>query len=247
LTTLTAGDWVIDALAGGYGSSGSASPNTGQTLLYNVQSAAGSKTTGGSNGGVIDGSSYEQVASPGSVTVGWAATVARQAYAVVAFAPAATVNYTVGTSVSPAGGGTVTLNPSQSSYPSGTPVQVTATPAAGYAFSSFSGDLTGTTNPAMLVVTKNDSVTANFTAVPCTLTITIVGQGTVTPASGSSYPCGTQVQVTATPANGYSFGQFSGALTGTTNPQTLTLNANSSVTATFVQGTSCTLSTSTVG
>jgi polygalacturonase len=247
LTTLTAGDWVIDALAGGYGSSGSASPSAGQTLLYNVQSASGSKTTAGSNGGVIAASSYEQVASPGSVTVGWSATVARQAYAVVAFAPSATVNYTVSTAVSPTGGGTVSLSPSQASYPSGTSVQVTATPAAGYAFSNFSGDLTGTTNPATLIVTKNDSVTANFTAVPCTLTINIVGQGTVTPASGSSYPCGTQVQVTATPANGYTFGQFSGALTGTTNPQTLTLNANSTVTATFVQGTSCTLTTSVTG
>jgi polygalacturonase len=247
LTTLTAGDWVIDALAGGYGSSGSASQNTGQTLLYNVQSAGGSKTTAGSNGGVIAASSYEQVATPGSVTVGWTASVARQAYAVVAFAPAATVNYSVSTSVSPSGAGTVALSPSLATYPSGTSVQVTATPAAGYAFSNFSGDLTGTTNPATLVVTKADSITANFTAVPCTLTITVVGQGTVTPASGSSYPCGTQVQITATPANGYSFGQFSGGLTGTTNPQTITLNANSSVTATFVQGTSCTLSTSTVG
>jgi uncharacterized repeat protein (TIGR02543 family) len=247
LTTITAGDWVIDALAGGYGSSGSATPNTGQTQLYNVQSAAGSKTTAGSNGGEIAGGSYELVPTPGSVTVGWAATVSRQTYAAAAFAPAPIPNYTISTAVSPSGSGTVTLNPSQTSYPNGTSVQVTANPAVGYAFSSFSGDLTGSTNPATLVVSKNSSITANFVQQMCTLTINIVGQGTVTPTSGSSYVCGTAVTVTATPANGYSFGQFSGALTGSTNPQNLVLNTSSTVTATFVQGTTCTLSTSVTG
>jgi uncharacterized repeat protein (TIGR02543 family) len=248
LTTITAGDWVIDALAGGYGSSGSAGPpNTGQTQLYNVQSAAGSKTTGLSNGGEISAGSYEMVATPASVTVGWTATVARQAYAVAAFAPAPTTNYTVSTAANPVGGGTVSLNPSGGSYASGTSVQVTATPAVGYTFSNFTGDVTGATNPATLIVNGNKSVTANFTASLCTLTINVVGSGTVTPASGSSYVCGTQVQVTATPNSGNSFGQFSGALTGATNPQTITLNTSASVTATFVAGTTCTLGTSVTG
>jgi len=248
LTTITAGDWVIDSFAGGYGSSGSGTPNAGQTQLYNVESAAGAKTTAGSNGGNVAGGSYELVAAAGTaVTTGWTATVARQAYAAAAFSPAATTNYTVTTAANPSAGGSVTLNPSQSSYASGTSIQVSASPAVGYTFTSFSGDVTGTTNPATLVVNGNKSVTANFTATPCTLTINVVGQGTVTPVSGGSYTCGTQIPITATPANGYSFGQFSGALTGSTNPQTLTLNTNSTVTATFVQGTSCTLSTSVTG
>jgi len=247
LTTITAGDWVIDAFAGGYGSNGSATPNTGQTKLYNIQSAAGALTTGGSNGGNIAASSYELVANPGIVSVGWTATVARQAYAAAAFAPTPTTNYTVSTSVSPTGGGTITLSPSQASYPSGTSVQVTANPSIGYSFSSFSGAVTGTTNPATLVVNGNKSVTATFVASQCVLTINVVGSGTVTPASGSTYVCGTPVTITATPGTGYSFGQFSGALTGTTNPQTLTLNTSSTVTATFVQGTPCTLATSVTG
>ena len=241
VTTVSANDLVVDSLAGGYtaGSTGkTATANTGQTTLYTSQL---------STSGILGAGSYLIQAAPGAVSLGWADTLSRFGYSAVAFAPAATVNYTVSTAVSPTGGGTVSLSPSQASYPSGTGVQVTATPATGYAFSSFSGDLSSTTNPSTLVVTKNDSVTANFTVVPCILTINIVGQGTVTPSSGSSYPCGTQVQVTATPANGYSFGQFSGALTGTTNPQTITLSANSTVTATFVQGTSCTLTTSVTG
>jgi Glycosyl hydrolases family 28/MBG domain (YGX type)/Divergent InlB B-repeat domain/Bacterial Ig domain len=248
LTTITAGDWVIDAFGGDYGTSGSAGlPGAGQTQLYNVQSAAGSLTTGLSKGGEISAGSYELVPTPGSVTVGWAPTVARYAYVATAFAPAATVNYTISTAANPVGSGTVTLNPNQASYPAGTSVQVTANPGIGYTFANFSGNLTGSTNPVNLIVNGNESVTANFTPTPCTLTINIVGSGTVTPASGSSYTCGTQVLVTATPGSGYSFGQFSGALTGSTNPQTITLNTNSTVTATFVQGTSCTLSTSVTG
>ena len=248
LTTISAGDWVIDAFAGGYGSSGTATPNSGQTQLYSVQSATGAKTTAGSNGGNIAAGSYELVPAAGTVvTTGWTATVSRQAYAAAAFAPAATTNYTVTTSVSPAGSGTVALSPSGGSYPTGTVVQVTANPAVGYTFANFSGDLTGTTNPGSLNINGNKSLTANFVATPCTLTINVTGQGTVTPASGTSYTCGTQVTVTATPASGYSFGQYSGAITGTTNPQTFTLNTSSTINATFVQGTSCTLSTSVTG
>jgi len=165
LTTVTAGDWVIDALAGGYGSSGSALPNAGQTSLYNVQSAAGAKTTAGSNGGEISAGSYELVANPGLVTVGWTATVSRQAYAAAAFAPAATVNYTVTTAVSPVGSGSVSLSPNLASFPAGSSVQVTANPGIGYVFSNFTGNLTGTTNPATLVVNGNESLTANFVIV----------------------------------------------------------------------------------
>ena len=250
LTTITAGDWVIDSFAGGYGSSGSASPNSGQTQLYNVQQAAGTKTTAGSNGGEVSGGSYEQVSTPGSVTVGWTATAARMTYAVAAFAPAPTTNYTVSTSVTPTGGGTVTLNPSGGSYATGTPVQVTAVPAIGYTFSNFSGDLTGSTNPSTISVTGNKSITANFTASLCTLTTSVVGSGTVTlspTATNNAYVCGTPVQVTGVPNGGNAFGEFSGALTGKTNPQTITLNTSASVTATFVSGTACHLSTSVTG
>jgi hypothetical protein len=199
-----------------------------------------------STAGVLGGSSYE-LATATTASVSWTDTISRLAYSAIAFAAAPTTNYTVTTTASPVGGGTFTLSPSGSSFASGTSVQVTANPAIGYTFSSFTGDLTGSTNPQSIVVNGNKNITGVFTATPCTLTVNVVGQGTVTPASGSSYTCGTQVTVTATAANGYTFGQYSGALTGSTNPQTLTLNTNSTVTATFVQGSSCTLSTGVTG
>jgi polygalacturonase len=249
LTGLNVGDLVIDNFGGGYGSSGTASVGSGQTQLYNVQQAAGAKTTAAANGGEISAGSF-QLATASTASISWTNNAARQAYAAVAFQAAPTTSYTVTTSVSPAGSGSIALSPTGGSYASGSSVQLTANPAIGYTFTSFSGDVMGTTNPATLVVNGNKSVTANFTASLCTLTTNVVGTGSITlspTATNNAYTCGTQVQVTAVAGSGYSFGNFSGALSGSTNPQTITLNSSTSVTATFTQGTSCTLSTSTTG
>lgn len=71
-----------------------------------------------------------------------------------------------------------------------------------------------------------------------TLSVAQVGQGTVArdPAQ-ASYDCGDQVSVSATPAVGWTFGGWSGDATGAENPLVLTMDANTSVTATFVQDT----------
>jgi uncharacterized repeat protein (TIGR02543 family) len=73
--------------------------------------------------------------------------------------------------------GTVTKTPNQTSYTSGQTVTLQATPNAGYTFSGWSGDLTGTTNPATLVMNANKSVTANFTATTYTLTVNAPAAG----------------------------------------------------------------------
>jgi Glycosyl hydrolases family 28/Divergent InlB B-repeat domain/Bacterial Ig domain len=242
LTTATAGDLVIDSYAGGFTASTnptkSASPNSGQTMLTDSQL---------STAGILGGSSYEIAGAPGSISVGWTNTISRLAYSAVAFAPTATVNYTVTTSASPLGGGTVTLSPSQLSYASGSSVTVTATPAPYYLFTGFSGDLTGTTNPATVTVNANMNITANFTQAMCTLTLATTGQGTVTPASGS-YACGSTINLTATPVGGYSFAQWSGSgYTGTSSSASFVLTSNTTETASFVQGTTCTLATNVTG
>jgi len=66
-----------------------------------------------------------------------------------------TSNGTVATSVN--------SNPATSPFDSSTVVTVTANPAAGYHFASWSLDLTGTTNPTTIVMTGPKSITANFT------------------------------------------------------------------------------------
>ena len=60
------------------------------------------------------------------------------------------------------GVGSVTKAPDQVSYLNGSTVQLTAVPGSGWAFSAWSGDLTGTTNPASLLMDANKSVTATF-------------------------------------------------------------------------------------
>jgi hypothetical protein len=68
------------------------------------------------------------------------------------------------------------------------------------------------------------------------LTVTTVGSGSVAKTPNTAtYTSGAVVQITATPAAGWSFAGWSGALTGTANPASITMNANKAVTATFTQ------------
>ena len=70
--------------------------------------------------------------------------------------------YTLTTAIDPAGSGTVELNPAGGTYPAGTTVTLTANPAAGYAFDHWSGDLSGSANPATITMDANKNVTAHF-------------------------------------------------------------------------------------
>jgi uncharacterized repeat protein (TIGR02543 family) len=121
------------------------------------------------------------------------------------------------------------------SFASGAVVELTATANAGYTFASWTGGATGTTNPVTITMDANKSVTANFTANTYTLTTTTTN-GTVTKSpSKTSYTYGEVVTLTATANAGYAFGSWTGDATGTTNPVTVTMNANKSVTANFTQ------------
>jgi uncharacterized repeat protein (TIGR02543 family) len=77
------------------------------------------------------------------------------------------------------GNGTVTKNPDQTTYHYNDVVQLTATPDAGWTFDGWSGDLTGTDNPKSITMDGNKSVTATFTQDEYTLTVNVVGDGTV--------------------------------------------------------------------
>jgi hypothetical protein len=72
------------------------------------------------------------------------------------------VNYTLTTTVTPAEAGSITLDPPGGSYPPGTVVTLTAQPAAGWHFDSWAGDLAGSTNPTMITMGNDHSVTAVF-------------------------------------------------------------------------------------
>ncbi len=78
-----------------------------------------------------------------------------------------TTQYLLTKAASPAAGGTVGVSPSSgnSFYDTGATLQMNAVPNAGYAFSSWSGDLSGTAAQTSLAINAPKSVTANFVPV----------------------------------------------------------------------------------
>jgi uncharacterized repeat protein (TIGR02543 family) len=156
------------------------------------------------------------------------------------------VTYSLTTNANPVAGGSVS---GSGTYNSGTVVTVTATPAAGYTFVNWSGDASGTNATTTVTMNSNKSVSANFQlSAPTTYTLSTSASpaagGTVSGAG--SYNSGAVVTVTATPAAGYTFVNWSGDASGTNATTTVTMNSNKSVTANFQLSapTTYTLSTS---
>ncbi|MBM4073659.1 MAG: hypothetical protein FJ271_32770, partial [Planctomycetes bacterium] len=130
-------------------------------------------------------------------------------------------------------GGSVARSPDLTKYSKDATVQLTATPNAGFTFTGWSGDASGTANPLSVTITANKTITANFKALR-TLTTAAAGSGSVTRSpDASSYVDGTSVQLTATPSAGSGFSSWSGDASGSSSPITITMDANKSVTANF--------------
>jgi len=79
------------------------------------------------------------------------------------------------------------------------------------------------------------SYTASFsTSYLLTIAASPVADGTVSPVTGTYYPAGTTVNLSATPASGYTFVNWTGAVANSSTPATtVTLNAPQTVTANF--------------
>jgi uncharacterized repeat protein (TIGR02543 family) len=132
------------------------------------------------------------------------------------------------------GSGSVTKNPNQATYPKGTVVTLTAVPNIGWSFSVWSGDASGSVSPTTVTITGNKAVTATFTQNQYTLTISVVGHGSVTKnPNQATYTYGTIVTLTAVPDLGWSFVSWSGDASGSSLTTTVTITGNKAVTATF--------------
>jgi Leucine-rich repeat (LRR) protein len=106
--------------------------------------------------------------------------------------------------------GTGTISPESTLYNKGTEVEIKAVPGIHYVFKNWSGDAAGDENPMSVVMTDDMVVTANFEKRTYALTVEIVGEGTVKEEivqakSSNDYPALTQVQLTATPDEGWEF------------------------------------------
>jgi hypothetical protein len=97
-------------------------------------------------------------ATTGKITVTNPGGIGESVDNFIVTAPVTQYNLIVNTS----GSGGVALNPSGGIYDSGATVILTATPAAGFQFSGWSGDLTGSTNPETITMNANKNVAATF-------------------------------------------------------------------------------------
>ncbi len=153
--------------------------------------------------------------------------------------PASTTTYDLDISVDPSGGGTTNPSAGIHSYSENTVVNISATPAAGYVFDSWSGACTGT-GACSVTMSAAKSVIAHF-AVAHKLTVAILTDvggpgGSTDPAVGDHwYKAGTVVSVTATANTGYHFAVWSGGTCSGTDPNvcSATMNADRTVEANF--------------
>ena len=136
----------------------------------------------------------------------------------------------------------------------GQDVALTATPASGGSFQSWSGCTSSQGTTCTVSMTADKSVTANFSGGGSTgpttfaLSVSVTGSGTVTgngincgvsaTTCSTSLASGTSVTLTATPSSGQTFQSWGGACSGTSATCTLTMSAARSVSATFSGGSS---------
>jgi uncharacterized repeat protein (TIGR02543 family) len=132
------------------------------------------------------------------------------------------------------GSGSVTKEPDLATYPYGSVATLTATPASGWVFAGWTGDVTDTLNPVTVDMLGNRTVTATFMLETYPLTTTVLGSGTLSKEPDlESYLANSEVTLSATPDSGWSFAGWGGDLSGTTTPAMLLMDGPKEVTATF--------------
>ena len=133
-------------------------------------------------------------------------------------------------------GGTTIPAPGTYSHDSGAQENITAMPDNGYRFSEWTGDVPSgheNDNPITITMDSDKSVTANFVR-QYTLTIAAGSGGTTNPVPGTySHDSGAQVSIQAIHESGYQFSSWSGDASGMTNPVTITMDSDKSITAHF--------------
>jgi hypothetical protein len=150
------------------------------------------------------------------------------------------------------GHGSVTMDPAGGIYDDGTVVTLTPHADPGCSCGGWSGpdadDLNDNGDGTWSLTMDGDkTVTATFTQDEYTLMVNVVGDGAVSKdPDQATYHYGDEVQLTATAGVGSSFSGWSGDLGGNVNPETLTMDGDKIVTATFTPG-QCPLTVNVLG
>ncbi len=202
-------------------------------------SGSGSTAATPTPGPYLEGTSVTLTATPGpdSIFTGWSGTLSATSNPLTVvmsknFQLTATFAPTYPVTLSASGSGTVVLQPQKARYALNEVVTAIATPAAGWSFAGWSGDLTSSSGSFAFPVTRSTALVATFQPLR-TLTLQQDGQGTVTPGPVGPYITGTKVSVTAAPAVGWTFVGWQGGASGAANPLLVTLNADTTIKAVF--------------
>ncbi|WP_367357761.1 InlB B-repeat-containing protein, partial [Mesotoga sp.] len=132
--------------------------------------------------------------------------------------------YTLSTNT--VGQGSLSKNPDKSTYAHGEIVQLTAIPSTGWNFTGWSGDLSGSANPANIAMDSNKTVTATFTIKKYTIAASANPPAGGSVSGGGNYTHGDTVDLVATPNEGYEL------MNWTENGVQVSANATYSFTAT---------------
>jgi uncharacterized repeat protein (TIGR02543 family) len=121
----------------------------------------------------------------------------------------------------------------------GETAMLNAIATAGWQFDGWSGDIESTNAQTNILMTEDKSVTATFTQIQHTLTISILGEGSVN-VNGEPYTQaitavqGTTLSLEAIAAEGWQFVGWIGDLVSTNANESITMNANKTIVAQFV-------------
>jgi hypothetical protein len=115
-------------------------------------------------------------------------------------------------------------------------LELTANPEEGWTFVEWQGDLSGSDNPAEILVDADQSITAVFEPIEYTLDLLTDGEGSVTVSPDQeNYFFNDEVELTAEPEDGWEFSGWSGDLESDENPVTIRMSGNKSITANFAE------------
>jgi len=121
-------------------------------------------------------------------------------------------------------------------YNSGSQIKITAVPAVGWEFDSWSGAVESPENPVIVTMDNPKEVTATFIRKKYDITVNVEGEGEVTEeviVQPGQYDYETQIKLTAIAAEGWEFVYWDGDIQSSENPIVVSMNSDVEISAVF--------------